>query len=47
MGFALQIIENKANIAGNVTDTCTLDNTCAAWRKWADAKDISTDDSGV
>ena len=47
MGFALQIIENKAGIKETVTDSCQLQDTCKSWNSYAKAKGIVVNDSGV
>ncbi|KAL2353497.1 Cupredoxin [Cryomyces antarcticus] len=35
MGFALQIIENLANIRSTIDDTCMVTEVCDAWNKYA------------
>ena len=38
MGFALQIIENLEGI--KVDDSCVLEETCAAWKSYANAYNV-------
>ncbi|KAG4033800.1 hypothetical protein MFRU_004g03030 [Monilinia fructicola] len=45
-GFALQIVERMSEIEATI-DTDRLNSTCAAWDKYAEAKDVEQDDSGV
>ena len=47
MGFALQIIEAKDQIADSVTDSCKIKDTCAAWDAYAATNGIVVNDSGV
>ena len=49
MGFAIQIIEAKSQIAGTISDKWgkQLQDTCSAYNSWANTYDIKTDDSGV
>jgi len=45
-GFALQIVERQSEIMA-ITDTDSLQSTCADWSTYATAQGIVADDSGV
>ena len=47
MGFALQIIEAKEQIAETVTDSCQLEGTCKTWNQYAEQNHVYAHDSGV
>ena len=47
MGFALQIIEAKEQIAETVTDSCQLEGTCKTWNQYATLNHVVAHDSGV
>lgn len=45
-GFALQFVERQSEILA-ITDTDSLESTCAAWTEYSEAQSIEQDDSGV
>lgn len=46
-GLALQFVEREAEIPGMLNSTSVLQDTCTAWRDWADSIGIEEEDSGV